>query len=206
MSVWIALSAALAADAPMPDIALATAVSGPVVLAGDTRAELAPFSKVREGDVLQLPADARLELVYFSDGHSETFAGPLDLVVGKPAEPVSRTEGDALVGEALRGLPALARRAELDKGGHTLVRGTAKEVPLDDDDRATLDAARKHYEALRAEAAEADVLPELYLATVYLEYSRSDDALGVLKSARERCGTCALPAQLVAWLEPPPSN
>lgn len=196
---------------PPVDVGLATSVTGPITWKtaeggcsacppGDANA-LVPFSKVRHGDVLVLPDGARLELVYFVDGRSETFAGPLELVVGGGGEPLSKADGDALVGEALRSLPGLMRRAELDKGGHTLVRGTDQgPVPLDASEIAEIAAARRHYEAMRSAAVDGDVRPELYLATVHLSFGQTEAATAVLEVARARCASCEAPSQLLGRL------
>ncbi|MEZ4320540.1 MAG: hypothetical protein R3F61_23870 [Myxococcota bacterium] len=207
---------------PSVDVGLATSVTGPITwktIDGECSAcgpgsqgaagssALVPFSKVRSGDILVLPEGALLELVYFDDGHSETFAGPLELVVGGDVEPLTKAEGDALVGEALRSLPGLMRRAELDKGGHTLVRGTEKgTVPLDADELAEIAAARKHYEAMRVGAVDGDVRPEIYLATVQLSFGQTDEATAVLEGARARCASCAGPSQLLTRLTGTPGR
>ncbi|MCB9669243.1 MAG: hypothetical protein H6734_07220 [Alphaproteobacteria bacterium] len=188
----------LSAFAAAPDLALATDVSGEVVLKGATPAPLVAFSKVREGDVLVLPGDSRVQLTWFEDGHSDTYAGPLELVVGGSTAPVARQAGDALVGQALADLPALLQRAEMDKGGHTLVRGEAvAAVPLDEDELAELAEAQKRYDALRAGAPEADVVPELYLASVQLALGQRDAARKTLDGATARCAACPAPRRLL---------
>lgn len=201
--IWSFVSGALAAS-PALDLALATGVEGKVTYQTATAGsnELVPFSKVRQGDVLRLPEGGSVQLMYFDDGHTETFVGPLELVVGKGGQPTARAEGDALVGEALRSLPSLMRRAELDKGGHTLVRGAeVAVVPLDAVEQAEVDAAIARYQGLRKGAAAEDILPEMYLTTVYLAFGQEPQAVGVLRDAVERCATCPTPKALLAALD-----
>ena len=203
--IWNIVIAANAA--PAADLALATEASAGVTYRAPSGAAdgLLPFSKVRQGDVIHVPDGGSLQLMYFSDGHSETFVGPLELVVGGDTKPVARAEGDVLVGEALRSLPALVRRAELDKGGHTLVRGArADTVPLDADEQAEIDAAVLKHQVLRKDAAADDVVPELYLATVYLSFGQEPSAIGVLEGAVARCATCSAPRSLLAALQAAP--
>lgn len=201
----IALLFSLAMGAPAADVALATHIDGTITYAppSGAKAELVAFSKLRQGDVVTLDAGTKLQLMYFEDGHSETFAGPAKLVIGQSSQPVARADGDALIGEALRELPALLKQAELDKGGHTLVRGGPgpEVMPLDEEEQALIDEAKAKYAVMRKAAEAEDVLPELFLASMYLTYGQSKEASAVLQQASTRCAECETPKKLLTWLE-----
>ena len=135
---------------------------------------------------------------------------------GKGAKNIAHTPIG--VGKALTDLPVLIKRAELDRPGQLSMRrgggggGSGKkqtrtesydreemavpehdEVTLDEADSTEVAAAQAHYQKMRASSGDTDILPEIYLATVYLTYGMDEQAKEMLQEAQKRCPKCDLP-------------
>ena len=208
-----ALAAPPATSAPVPaDAGLAVAVTGDVTYKGTSAAAAAPVSpymKLRVGDLVEVAAGARLEVLYFGSGRRETWDGKATLVVGtdkgdaKLGEAKAQEQGLG-VGRSLENLPIMLRQAETYQAGQTLVRGgngTAAAIPLDDVEQAQVAEARITYAALRAASKPADVFPEMYLVSVLLPLGLDSESQVALEQAVLTCPTCQEPRALLEWVK-----
>lgn len=116
-----------------------------------------PFMKVREGDVLKLPAGSEIQIVYFETRRRELWKGPASFgantdgshpVTGKAAS-VSETKG-------VPGRESVAHAGNVQRLGSLTLRG--KQTFPDD---AAIARARADYEKWVAAADADDILPEL---------------------------------------------
>lgn len=202
---WLASSAAAASS----DAALAVSVEGAVqVMADETETGLAAtaFMKLREGDQIHVPSGGSLEIIYMVSGRRETWAGPAELSIHaegtktQGATPARVTELGSQVAEGLQAVPVLLKQAERTRAGQALVRGTASdEVALSDEELATVDSARTLYNRLKKGAGKSDILPEMYLAGVLLEYGIASEATALLRRAVRKCGGCDAPKRLLEY-------
>jgi hypothetical protein len=149
------------------EVGLITGLQGRVLNtpAMGQEAPLPAFSKVQEGDHLQLDADARLQLVVFKSGEEQVWVGPgkLQVLAGgtRPLSPGWQAQ--------IRTLPKvlvkqLARTPAPDgqiKAGMVRLRA----MPAG----GTLESVEKNYKQLRQSALAGDRNPELYLLAGYFE-------------------------------------
>jgi hypothetical protein len=151
--------AAIAAPAQAADAGFATQVAGTVAFKDGS--PLAAFAKVRSGDQLAMKPGAKLQLVYFESGRQETWAGPCALAVGERASSSARDCAPPAVKELPQAvLNALLNTPDMisdirNRSGMVRVRSVPKHEQIK--------AAEDQYQALRAQAAEDDITPELYL-------------------------------------------
>ena len=198
-----------AAKPPPVDAGLAVAVTGEVTYKAKGRAEaLTPFQKVRVGDKVTVPDGAMVQLVFFSSGRKETWNGPATVRIAEDA--ASLEKGDATaevadvgdnVGKSLESLPVMLRRAELDRAGATLVRGRKhEELALDDVEKKQVEEAEAIYAQMKADAPEGDILPAMFMVSVYLRYALNDQAEALLEEALATCPDCTAPKSLLEWV------
>ena len=143
------------------DVGLINLVAGDAVYqAGSAKA----YMRVREGDRFDLPAGARLGLIYFSGGRQERWQGPARFTAGKQAsvalagKPVEVTTLPSSVPQRLARIPDLTRGALF---GGVAVRGSKPVERTETDD--SLREARATYAKMRRELPADDLTPELFL-------------------------------------------
>lgn len=206
----LSLSTAHAAKPAPVDAGLAVMVAGDVSYKGSKGGAqpVTPFQKVRVGDKLLISEGGRVELVYFN-GRKEVWTGPATVRVSEEQGQVEKgdaeaevAEMDRTVGRSLESLPVMLRRAELDRAGATLVRGARSEqLALDEVEKAQVAEAEEVYAQMRGATTAEDILPEMFLASVYLRFGLNAEAEGVLGKAVEACGGCEKPQQLLSWVQ-----
>ncbi len=141
------------------DVGILDRLSGDVSMASAHGASFAAtaFMKVRDGDVLTLPAGTEVQIVYFDTRRRELWKGPSSFkagvagstpVVGKAAS-VSETKG-------VPGRASVAHAGNVQRLGSLTLRGP-RSVP----DDAAISRARADYEKWVAAADPDDILPEL---------------------------------------------
>lgn len=154
----IASLALMALPVMAADAGFATQVAGAVAFKDGT--PLAAFSKLRSGDQLALKSGAKLQLVYFESGRQETWGGPCGLAVGARASNAHECAPPAVKELPPAVLSALLHTPDViadirNRSGMVRVRSVPKQ--------AQVAAAEEQYRVLRAQAAEDDITPELYL-------------------------------------------
>lgn len=163
------------------EAALVMSVHGRVLRLGEAAPlPVEAFVKLREGDLVSLEKDSRLQLVYFANGRQETWVGP------------GRLELSAQEGKA-SGLPAaqikllplvmarqLARTPALDsqgRGGVTRLRAVSNPDAI-----ARLEDS---YQDLRTRAGRDELGPEAYLLSGLYELRELDRVEKVLADLQQ---------------------
>ena len=180
MSPVLALCAILLAGsgfapAQDADVGLVNQVAGEVTYSSGTGSgKVRPFTKLRDGDSIRVPAGAQVRIVFFDGARQELWLGPTTFRVGKTAaEPISGKAAEitnlpAGVPQRMARVPELIKSA---KFGGMRVRGLPKHQQTTSlDQKATLKQARADYERMRQEMPGDDIFPELYLYAVLYEY------------------------------------
>ena len=141
------------------------------------------FMKLRVGDKLTLSKDAKLQLVYFDNGRQETWTGAAKVVIGTSesqasdaANPPQVKKLPAIVLQQLSRAPGVVSDLK-SRSGMILVRS----LPM-----VELRKLDENYTALRKEAAEDDVTPELYMLAGLHELKLYRDMKPVLEEMRRR--------------------
>lgn len=141
------------------------------------------FMKLRVGDKLTLGKDAKLQLVYFENGRQETWTGAAKVVIGAnesqaagTANPPQVKKLPAIVLQQLSRAPGVVSDLK-SRSGMILVRS----LPM-----VELRKLDENYTALRKEAAEDDVTPELYMLAGLHELKLYRDMKPVLEDMRRR--------------------
>lgn len=141
------------------------------------------FMKLRAGDKLKLSKDAKLQLVYFENGRQETWNGAAKVVVGATesqssdaANPVQVKKLPPIVLQQLSRAPGVVSDLK-SRSGMILVRS----LPMTE-----LRKLDENYTALRKDAAEDDVTPELYMLAGLHELKLYRDMKPVLEEMRRR--------------------
>ena len=133
----------------------------------------AAFSRVRDGDELNLAAGAEVQVVYFEGRKRESWQGPARFrVKAAGGEPLS---GKAAASSEVKGVPtrvALAAAGNVQRIGGLTLRGGPTKIP---DDEAVAHARADYAEWIKA-ADPADILPELYMIG-FLQERRDPDLL-----------------------------
>jgi hypothetical protein len=131
----------------------------------------AAFTRVRDGDEIDVSAGAEIQIVYFEGRKRESWQGPARFRV-------KAAGGEALVGKAasseVKGAPtrvALAAAGNVQRIGGLTLRGGPTNIP---DDAAVARARADYAEWVKA-ADPQDILPELYMIGFLQE--RRDPAL-----------------------------
>ena len=175
-----------AADAPSGESGMVTLVQGSVTYAsgGDKDKPVVAFMKIRAGDKLKLPPDARVQLVYFQGGRQETWRGAAQLEVGatdsraaNAARPPEVKQLPALVLQQLTRAPNVVTDLK-NRTGMVFVRA----LPM----REKLRELDDTYAAMRKDAALDDVTPELFLLSGLYELRLYQDMKPVLEEMRQR--------------------
>jgi len=150
-------------------------ISGQVIArsASGNTFQPAAFSRVRDGDELDLAAGAAVQVVYFEGRKRESWQGPARFRV-------KAAGGEALSGKAaasseVKGAPtrvALAAAGNVQRIGGLTLRGGPTKIP---DDAAVARARSDYAEWIKVADAD-DILPELYMIG-FLQERRDPDLL-----------------------------
>lgn len=174
---------------------------------GKKGSDLVPFSKIRDGDVLELKATHKVSLLFYDSGRIEHWTGPgkITISASKGASDDAKVvvmDTDEDMGEAVVNLPVILNRARLGRGGQTMVRGKdAKLADINEDEAERLEAGRVHYARIRGLTPSENIVPELCLISVLLGLNLYDESEGVLAEAIERCPECEAPKLILEWVE-----
>ena len=181
--------AAGAADTPSGatgESGMVTQVQGEVKYSSgsDKNKPVLAFMKVRAGDKLTLPKDAKLQLVYFQGGRQEAWRGAAQLEVGgaesraaNASNPPEVKQLPALVLQQLTRAPNVVTDLK-NRTGMVFVRA----LPM----REKLRELDDTYAAMRKDTAADDVTPELYLLSGLHELKLYQDMKPVLEEMRQR--------------------
>ncbi len=141
------------------------------------------FMKVRAGDKLTLGKDAKLQVVYFQNGRQESWSGAAKLTVGSNesaaangAKPPQVKKLPAIVLQQLARAPGVVSDLK-NRTGMIMVRS----LPM-----VKMRELDENYTAMRKEAAEDDVTPELYMLAGLHELKLYRDMKPVLEDMRRR--------------------
>lgn len=166
------------------DVALVTALDGGVSRVVEKGSQpVQNFVKLKEGDVLSLDKDARLQLVYFDGGRQETWTGAGKLEVAR-----AESKATGLAAPQVRQLPAImvrqiARTPALDshgRGGVTRLRAIATPEKIA--------SVEKTYAKLKSEAAPDDLNPEFYRLSGFFEMRDLERVEAVLAELQQQRG------------------
>lgn len=160
------------------EAALVTALKGDVAIdnGNGVKTPLQVFTKLHDGDALQLGKASRLQIVYFHGARQETWQGPGNIEIGASE---SKT-APGLPQPQARQLPLhltkqIAKTPATDSRGKTAaLRTRAIAIPVG------LEQAQQTYREMRAKTEANDRNPELYLLSAYFElkeYERIRDLL-----------------------------
>lgn len=172
MFVLIALSLTGVASA---QVAMLTQVAGEVRVSGKDGARVAvPFLKVNEGDTLTLAGNARIQMVYLTNGRQEIWKGDGQIEVGSQdgrsrSLKAETSQVPALILRQLAKTPAVGQHG---KTGMVTLRSL--------DDLAALDRLEKDYADFRSKATADDTTPEVFLLSGLVDFQDYDRARKVL--------------------------
>ena len=189
------------------DVGLVNMVAGGarfVPLAGSA-AEVKPFMKIRDGDRFNLPAGARLGLVYFDSARQERWIGPASFRAGKGAseeisgKPAEVATLPSAAKQRIARVPELLQHAKL--GGIQVRGGLSRQQRAGLDQQATLREARETYESMRKGAAADDITPELVLYAALYDFLLFDEMKTVVDEMLRKQPDNDEVRQLRAWIE-----
>lgn len=173
------------------DAAIVVAVSGAVMYSNQTTqqspAPVQSFMKMYQDDVLTLPVETQVKLLYPKGGRKETWVGPVVIILGEEESTVQK--GQNAEPSQVEHLPKIARSVRetnlplIERGGVIIVRAseshdaeqptpTPMPLPLTDEERAEIEAAKAAYTEMKTRSATADVTPALYLLSVLASYDQ----------------------------------
>jgi hypothetical protein len=178
---WAVMLAVLLSLPAQADEALVTLVQGVVrVSVGQQpHAPVTPFMKLRAGDRLELADAARVRLLYGQTGRQETWNGAVVLQVGAGA--TTRVSGTAQAEVKQVPSAALTRLARADDVLADMRTRTGMVVIRSGGLLEQLREAESVYRELRAQAADDDVAPELYLVSALYELKLYKDIPEVIE-------------------------
>lgn len=196
-------SAALAQDSM--DVGLVNQLAGRVSYGTGSSVNLTAqaFMKVRQGDRFAVPAYASLRLVYFRNGRQENWMGPATLRAGLQGSelisgnPPTVSSLPASVPQKMARIPDLVQGARL---GGVVVRGGATARPTGPVP-AEVEQARGTYKAMRAQASQEDVTPELYLISVLHEHGYIDEMAPMAEEMLKRQPETPEVRELARWVQ-----
>ena len=152
------------------DVALVTSLQGKVSRAGgDAPVVIDSFVKLKQGDLLTLEKDAKIQITYFENGRQESWTG-----AGKLEVVTFESKGNGLASPKLKQVPMvivkqLARTPSLDSQGRAGVM-RLRSIPTP----AAVAKVEDTYKHMRAGAGSDDLNPELYLMAGLLELRELD--------------------------------
>jgi hypothetical protein len=169
------------ANAALAQQAMLTQVSGQVSVAGKdgTRPAVA-FLKLETGEKLTLPADGRVQVVYFGNGRQEIWAGAGQIEIAglegrSPALKPEIKQLPPLVVNQLAKTPAAGQQG---KAGMILVRS------LENPD--AVDHLDKQYEDLKRASSAEDTTPEVFLLSGLIELKEVARAKELLQKLSDK--------------------
>ena len=189
------------------DAGMINQLSGEVTYqaASGAAARATAYMKVRENDVVRVPAGASVRVVYFTNGRQEAWKGPAAFIVGavesrgQSGQPeISQLPGG--VPQKLAQTPAMMDIAKLGRAGSVTVRGITPSS-LTADQSAEVREARKTYETMKSGVAADDIMPEIYLYTVVQNYSMYDEMKQLVKIMQAKQPNSEVVKDLDAWVE-----
>lgn len=166
----IAILALFATTAWAQDTALVMSLQGKVTrVAQPAPQAVEAFVKLKQGDVLTLDKDAKLQVVYFEGGRQETWVG-----AGKLEIASAESKATGLAAPQVKQLPAvmvkqLARTPSLDSQGRAGVM-RLRSIPTPE----AIAKVEENYKKLRAESDKADLAPEMYRLSGLFEMRELD--------------------------------
>lgn len=210
LSIWIAsffvaVSSSFAQSAG--DAGMINQLSGEVQYqpTGGAAARATAYMKLRDSDVVRVPAGASVRVVYFANGRQEAWKGPAVFSVGtaesraQSGQPeVSQLPGG--VPQKLAQTPEMMQIAKLGRAGSVTVRGITP-TSLTTDQANEVREARKTYEAMKAGLSADDIMPEVYLYTVVQNYSMYDEMKQLVKVMQTKQPNSDVVRDLDAWVE-----
>ena len=189
--ILIAGTLPLNAENAPQNAAIVVEVSGAVTYHNAITPEptaLQAFMMMFQGDLLTLPADARVKLLYPENGRKETWQGPVTLALDVEQ---SRAQDETIKPVEIEESAAIARTIKetclplIERGAVTIVRASyseeseqmpAKHAPLalTDAEKQAISDARSTYAKMKEDTEKSDVTPELYLLSVLAFYEQYD--------------------------------
>jgi hypothetical protein len=211
-------STALAGEKRAPaDVGLVTKMAGKVtyystLTQGKGEAAVA-FMKVRLKDRFELKPGSELRLLFYTTGRQETWKGParFDVLEGK-TRTLTKSKPKVVnlptrATRDVRRVPVLLRRIGSGRAGGTLLRGKDQKgqeaIPLSEEEKAELNAARQVYQQMRKTAPKDDLTPELYLLSILDDYELDSEMLEIVKKARAIQPESKALREFEAWLSRP---
>lgn len=165
------------------DVGLITEISGKVSYSsGDAKADMSEamvFMKVRKNDRLKVAGNSSLTLLFQTNGLREVWKGPLEIRVGEESSTV--TEGQASASATkTENLPVMVSdkvfmASELDKSGRMGKSGIRVVRSGTDTPESRLKDGLERYQKMKAVYGEKDIIPDLYLLTLYNELGKPDE-------------------------------
>lgn len=190
-----ALTTPAFADAPRL-VCLVSAVTGQVQLspADGAKKKLELFTRLREGERLDIAQDANVQLAFLQKGQRETWTGPATVIItadgGQSPDSASPPVIDRL---PLRAKPASGQSSSILKqaGEQATAQVITREVTLPEDAKLTdeqqaeLADVQAQVETLRKSAAPGDVSPDIVLLEEYARLDQRRKLADELKRLRE---------------------
>jgi hypothetical protein len=201
LPVW---GAALAQGA---DVGLVNLVSGSVTFvsaSGGSPKALPGFSRIRDGDVIEIGAGAQVRVVFFDGARQERWVGPASFRAGKgAAAPISGKAAEvgtlpAEVPQRLSRVPELVAYAKL--GGIQVRGGITPAQKASLEQQESVGRARATYGAMRKSAAADDITPELFLYSALHDYLLYEDMKAVVEEMLRRQPGSEDVRALAEWL------
>jgi hypothetical protein len=164
-------------------VAMLTQVAGEVGVSGKEGARAAvPFLKVNEGDTLTLAGNARVQMVYLTNGRQEVWKGSGPVQIGGQEGSSRSLEPEVsqlppLILKQLAKTPAVGQHGTT---GMVMLRSLDN---LDAQDRLVED-----YATFRASAPPDDTTPEVFLLSGLLDAGDYDRAREVLEDLKAKQG------------------
>ena len=212
----------LAQEEPGADVGLVTSLAGKVTyLEGDKQLPLEEFSKIRQGDKLNLAGASSLTVVFFANGRKEAWQGPVSLLLGKSeAMPTDQPEkpGEAVtpsiskipgeISARLKRIPALLKRTHNRSYGGILFRGKKTgdkpgNFALNSLEKLALAQARKECGELISKSPPDDPTPRLLLLAILADYGQFADMTQALAESVILFPNCKSLEDIARWLSPP---
>lgn len=180
------------------DVGLITEISGKAFFSAPDQnasgkasmSEASVFMKIRKNDLINVEAKSSMTILYQSNGRREVWNGPVEIRIGDE-------EGTVKAGEASKGpnktenmavavsdkvfmASELGESGKLGKAGIRVVR-SGSETP-----ESRLADGLEKYKKMKSEYGEKDVIPEMYLLSLYSELGKQAEMEAQLKSMRNK--------------------
>lgn len=196
VAAMFGLGLSAGAQAQSPDVGLVNMLQGDVSYQSDgaQAAKAQAFMKVRQGDRFTVPAGAQVRVVYMQGGRQETWRGPSAFRAGTQqseatnGQPLLVSQLPSAVSQRIQQAPELVQIARLGRSGGVNVRGSKDDRPprLTAAQQTEVNAAKATYKTMRSQAANDDIMPEMYLYAVLQDYLLYDDIKPVVEEMAKR--------------------